>query len=166
MEDVNIEKPLKKELTDEEFKERMMRWITFYKRNVHRFAQHYLKLKLYPYQLIWLYEMSQYPETTIVATRGSAKSFLIGLYACIECMLRPGLKVIIVSKTMEQSKLIITEKIEGELCKSSPNLKNAITKIDKGKSPQVKFKNGSTIKVVVGGQSARGHRVNFALPIR
>lgn len=149
--------------SSDEFVERVVEWTTFYRRNIHRFIQHYLEIPLHLYQIIWMYLMSIMPIVTIIATRGCAKSFLIGLYACAECILRPGLKVVIVSKTIDQSKLIITEKIQGELMSKSPNLFREILKVEGGRQPRVVFKNGSTIKVVVGSEAARGNRANLII---
>ena len=33
-------------------------WNTMYRRNIHRFIQHYFRINLYPYQILWIYYMS------------------------------------------------------------------------------------------------------------
>ena len=35
-------------------RKRLIDWVTFYRRNLEMFVQHYLKIKLFPYQKIFL----------------------------------------------------------------------------------------------------------------
>lgn len=144
---------------------RFLLWNTFYKRNLHRFASDYLGINLYLYQSILLYMMGVKKSVTVVATRSAAKSFLIAVYACCMAILNPGIKIVITSATKGQSRLIIAEKIVGELIPRSPNLKREIKTYHTaiGQDMDVIFRNGSTIKVVPASENARGHRSNLLI---
>jgi len=74
-----------------------LRWNTFFRRNYQRFAIDYLKINLYEYQALSLYELGVNNMTVIIASRAAAKSFLIALYACIRCILYPGTKILLSS---------------------------------------------------------------------
>ncbi|HBN00565.1 MAG TPA: hypothetical protein DD384_05035, partial [Firmicutes bacterium] len=54
-----------------------LKWNTFFRRNYHRFAIDYMKIDLYPYQALTLYEMGINKMSVIVACRAAAKSFII-----------------------------------------------------------------------------------------
>ena len=138
---------------------RLIHWITFYRRNLNRFASHYLGLGLHLYQHIILYLMGLYPSFCIIAARSAAKSFVIAIFACCKAILYPGSKIVIASGTKRQSKLIVSEKIKLELMTASPNLKREIKNIqDNQNDTIVFFYNGSTITVVPASDNARGYR--------
>ena len=40
---------------DKKFEDKLIDWCTFYRRNIHRFAEHYLGIRLHFYQKIMLY---------------------------------------------------------------------------------------------------------------
>ena len=86
-------------------------WNTFFRRNLHRFAMDYLGIRLHLYQAIILYMMGICQLCVIVACRAAAKSFIISIYACCICIIKPYSKVVISSATKGQSKLIISDKI-------------------------------------------------------
>lgn len=137
------------------------RWNTFFRRNYHRFATDYLKLKLYDYQTLALYQMGINNMNVIIASRATAKSFIIALYACIRCILYPNTKILLSSATKGQSELIVTEKIETELMSWSPMLAKEIESIKNNQHKViVKFRNKSRIVVVVANENARGNRSN------
>jgi hypothetical protein len=139
-------------------------WCTFFRKNLHRFVQDYLEIPIYPYQQLSLYYMGVSNSICIVAARNDAKSFLIALYACCRAILYPGSKVVIGSATRGQSKLIITEKIQGELMEKSAVLRAEIEYVKtNGQDVVVKFRSGSTIKVFTANDNARGIRSNVAI---
>lgn len=139
--------------------ERLIHWITFYRRNVNRFAAHYLGIGLHLYQHILLYLMGLFPSFCIIAARSAAKSFIIAIYACCKAILYPGSKIVIASATKRQSKLIVSDKIKNELMGISQNLKREIKNIqDNQNDTIVYFHNGSTITVVPASDNARGYR--------
>jgi len=137
----------------------ILAWCTFWRRNMHRFVSDYLKLKLYPYQQISIYEMGISNFICIIASRNDAKSFLIALYACCRCILYPGTKFVIGSSTKGQARLIVTEKIQNELMEWSIPLRNEILSVSTSINDiYVKFKNGSKISVYTANDNARGLR--------
>ena len=137
-----------------------MLWITFFRRNLHRFVIDYLGIKLYPYQVVLLYYLGIGQTVVIPAGRATAKSFIIALYVCCRAILYPRSKIVIGSGLVKQSKLIITDKIENELCEMSPVLKREIASIKSSNNEaQVTFHNGSYIVVV----NMRGPRSNVAI---
>lgn len=139
-----------------ERKDRMISWITFYRLNIHRFVQHYFGIKLYPYQILWIWAMGIKDSFFTVASRSIAKSWLIGVYATARCVLYPNSSVVIVSSTMSQAAIIIGEKIQG-LYNNYPNVQREIASISSGLNKhEVVFHNGSKIVVAASRESARG----------
>lgn len=139
----------------------VLAWCTFWRRNLHRFALDYLKLKLYDYQILALYMMGINKMICIIASRNDAKSFIIALYACCICILYPGTKFRIGASTEKQAKLMVSEKIIDELCRWSPNLKKEIVDYStRSNDIFVEFASGSKITVFVANENARGLRAN------
>lgn len=139
-------------------------WITYFRRNIHRFAIDYLRLKLYPYQIYLLYFLNERKNTCIIAARSAAKSYCIAIFACCRAMLYPNSLIVIASSTLSQSRLIVSQKIKVELCGKSKPLRDAIRNIyDRADNTSVEFFNGSVIKVVPASESALGNRSNFLI---
>lgn len=146
---------------DNRRKKRLIDWITFYRRNLEFFVQHYLKIKLFPYQKIILHLMGVNDKLVWISARANAKSFTTALYCVCRCILYPNTKMVIVARKSGQAALIITEKIQKELMSMSPILKKEIRSIkDRQGEQQCEFENDSYIKVVVLNDSARGERSN------
>jgi hypothetical protein len=144
-------------------KKRLISWVTFYRLNTHRFIQHYFGVKLYPFQILWVWAMGVKDSFFTVASRSIGKSWLIGLYAVARCVLYPNSKVVIVSSTIKQASIIIEEKIQG-LYNDFPNIQREIASIVSGMNKnEVAFYNGSIIKVVASRDSARGSRATFII---
>jgi len=134
-------------------------WITFLRRNISTFIEDVLLIPLHWYQIIWIYVLSTHKSTAIVASRASAKSFIIAVFACAKCILFPNSKFVIASATKNQAGLIVTEKIEKELMPKSPRLAREIVKIvGNTNKTEVIFRNGSTITVVPASENALGMR--------
>lgn len=74
-----------------------MQWVTFFRKNLHRFAMDYLGLKLHLYQIIMLFLMGINQFIVVIASRASAKSFIIALYACCRCILYPNSLIVLSS---------------------------------------------------------------------
>lgn len=141
--------------------ETFLQWVTFFRRNIHRFAETYLGIKLYWYQSVVLYLMGRSSTFCWIASRAAAKSFIIALFACCICILYPGYQFVIASGTRGQARLIVSAKIMGELYRMSNALANEIDMPKTKNTTQesiVTFKNGSTIIVVTASDSARGNR--------
>ena len=139
--------------------ERIIDYVTFYRRNIPVFVEHYLKIPLHWYQIIWLYLLNMYISVVIIAGRASAKSFVIAIFSCAKCILYPNTKVVIASGSKKQASLIVKEKIQKELMPKSKNLRREIETIKTSTNDiEVVFRNGSSIVVVVGGEGALGYR--------
>lgn len=146
-------------LSNEKVMDNFLQWNTFFRRNLHRVATDYLGLKLHLYQILILYLMGVSRFIVIIASRSTAKSFVIAIYACCICIVKPGSKVVLSSGTKGQSKLIISEKIRNELMAKSPMLRKEIRNIkDNQNEVIVFFRNTSTITVVPASENGRGYR--------
>ena len=149
---------------NQEFKNQFIKWNTFMKENYDMFATWYLGLDLFLYQKIVLHFMGKANQAMIVASRGISKSFMISIFACCKAILEPGSIIIIASPTRGQSNLILKEKIQGELCRMSPNLKREIKDIKTGQNEgSIYFHNGSRILTVTASENSRGYRSNCNL---
>ena len=139
--------------------ERLIDWITFYRRNIPVFVEHYLGIPLHWYQIIWLYILNACISVVIIAGRASAKSYVIAIFSCAKCILYPNTKVVVASGSKKQASLIVKEKIQKELIPKSENLRREIKKIVTSTNDiEVTFNNGSSIVVVVGDEGALGYR--------
>lgn len=146
-------------LGDEKNADHFIQWMTFFRRNFHRFAMDYLGIKLHLYQIFILYLMGINSFFVIIASRADAKSFIVALASCIYCILYPGSMVVVASGTKKQAKLLVSEKIEKELMNMSPALRKEIARVkDNQNEVVVYFKNHSTITVVAPGDGGRGYR--------
>ena len=144
--------------------ERKRHWITFYRRNLEIFAEKYLGIKLHLYQKIAIHMMGDARVLNWVASRASAKSFIIAIVACCIAILYPGSKIVICSKTISMAGIIVEEKIQKELMNASQNLRREIAKVTSNKQGYtVDFRNGSYINVVVASDNGRGHRSTFLI---
>lgn len=143
-------------------------WASFYRARPDIFCEEYLGITLKPFQKILLYVMMHYNYTMFLASRGLGKSFLVALYCIVKCILFPGTKIIIASKTKEQAMNLISEKIP-ELMQISTTgmiereLDGSIRTSMNVPDPNVVFLNGSWIKVVPATQNARSKRANLLI---
>jgi hypothetical protein len=139
-------------------KDRLKSWITFYRKNPSYFVEHYLGVTLYPYQRYWINLIVRCTEFLGIASRASAKSWLIGVYSIARCILYPGTIVALASSTKAQAGLIIAEKCAG-LRDEYPNIARECSGIVTNQNKwEMTFHNGSKINVVVSGEGGRGHR--------
>jgi len=124
----SFQRPLdknKKSRWNKEEEDNIIDWVTFYRRNIHRFIQHYLMISLFPYQRLWVYLISRSTQFLGYASRASAKSWLIAVWGAAHCILYPGSIITINSSTKKQASLIITEKLV-PLIEDHPNLQREI----------------------------------------
>ena len=70
--------------------DRLKSWVTFYRNNPSFFVEHYMMIRLLPYQGYWINLMAKSTEFLGVASRASAKSWLIAVYSIARCILYPG----------------------------------------------------------------------------
>jgi len=158
----NTGKVITKKELDEKSKHQWKLWNTYYRRNIHRFCSHYLGVRLRLYQQLWLYLMSRSSLFMCIASRASAKSFIIGLYIVAECILRPGLIVCITSGSKAQAGLIVTDKIQNYFKAEYPMISREISSIVASNDKfEVHFYNGARIVVKPSSDLSRGLRSNI-----
>lgn len=135
----------------------------YYRANPHRFVSEFMGLHLRLFQKILIWAMMKYDAFYFIASRSLGKTYLVGLYACIRCILYPGTKIVACSYTFKQGKEIIL-KITNDFMQKSPLLRNEIEKWSTGQNDcSIYFKNGSWMRVVVAGESSRGARSNILI---
>lgn len=169
---MTIRKPIKKlnepveimtsDLANEERKNRLKSWITFYRHNPSYFIEHYLGIALFPYQRYWINLIAHSTDFLGIASRASAKSWIIAVYTMAKCILYPGTKTVLASSTKAQAGLIISAHCL-QLANDHPNVLREIKPngiVTNANKWQVSFKNGSVITVVISGEGGRGNRSN------
>lgn len=141
---------------------RKIDWITFYRRNIHRFIEHYFNVKLHPYQIIWIYFMSKCDYFVTIASRASAKSWLIALYSLAIAVLYPKSEVVVASKTQKQATIILG-KIAG-LMNEYPMIDREISRYaNTSNDAGCTLYNSSTVKVVACQETGRGARATLTI---
>ena len=134
------------------------RWASFYRANPHRFAKDYLNIVLDKFQQIILCMMMRNSNAIYLASRGGGKSFLIAVFCCIQCILFPGSRICLASRTRKQATEIL-DKIKDSLMQNSANLRMEIRDVQINQAnAYAEFKNGSKIVVVTAGENARHNR--------
>ena len=132
-------------------------WGGFYLANPHRFAIDYFGFPLHIFQQILIYFMFKSDQFCFIASRGLGKTYLVAVFSCLICVLKPGTRVVVAAKRKKQAQKIITDKIIGELYKNSEALQKEIKTINiNSKEVSLVFWNGSRIEAIVSSQDARG----------
>jgi len=104
-------------------KENVKKWVSYYRRNWDLFAEEVLGVKLYPVQKMKVHMMGVGNTYFDISTRGSAKSFLVGVGACCALCLEPYAEIVITSSTISQASKLVEGKIRDEIIKKlSPYL--------------------------------------------
>lgn len=146
----------------EAWQENIIDWTTYYRRNIHRFIQHYFSVQLYLYQIIWLYFMSISESFVTIASRATAKSWLIALLALARGVLYPNSEIVVVASTQKQSGIIFGKM--SRLREDYPNIQREIKKFsDTNNNYICILHNGTTIKVVGCNEGGRGERSTFTI---
>jgi hypothetical protein len=144
-------------------KERMKRWITFFRRNPHRFITEYFGIKLHPFQVLMIYVLQKSNLAYIVASRAASKTWIIAVWALTLAVLYPGIKIIVCSKTLKQGGILLSEKLNSFIS-SYPNVAREIKSITTNANTyEAIFHCGSSIRVVPSSESARGNRANYII---
>lgn len=143
-------------------------FLSYYRYHIDEFAINILKAKLYPFQRLMLRAMAHHKYSMLICSRGLGKSYLTGLFFVCAGILYPGIKMGIASGVGNQARMVIVQKIDGELYKTNENIRREIKNIKTGKDDcVVEFFNGSEIRAITlgnsGGDSARGWRFNYLL---
>lgn len=138
-------------------------WCSFYRENISIFIEDYLHVRLKIFQKILVEWMNRSTVAICIGARGIGKTYLSALFCVARAILYPGTKIVVASGVRSQG-IGILEKILLEL---KPNSKELAAEIDdkltriNGTNAQICFRNGSYIKVVTAGDSARGNRANI-----
>lgn len=144
-------------------RDNLIDWITFYRRNIHRFVEHYFGINLYPYQKLWIYSLSKYSSHVSICSRAVGKTWILAVFACAIAVLYPNSEIVVVSSTKQQAGIIVEDKIQ-DLVNNYPNLAREISHITTNMNKwAVDFVNGSKIKIVASRDSARGKRATFII---
>lgn len=139
-------------------------WGAFYKENPHRFVLDYLQINIYPFQQFMIYEIDKSEQSTVIATRGLGKSWILAVYACCRAILYPRSNILVAAKRKKQAKLLITSKIMDDLYKKSEALKREIKSLQNNNNEvKIEFWNGSIIEAVVSNDDSRGYRSNLLI---
>jgi hypothetical protein len=153
---------IKYKIKTKDWDNRLKDWTTFYRRNVHRFIQHYFGVNLHLYQIIWVYFMSICSKFVTIASRAAAKSWLIAVLAFARAVLYPHSEVVIVATTIKQASIIFGKM--SDLKNQHPNIAREIKKFsDTQNNCFCEMHNTSTIKVVACQESGRGERSTFTI---
>ena len=146
---------IKEKDRNQQWQENIIDWTTFYRRNVHRFISHYFMVQLFWYQVIWIYFMSICENFVTIASRASAKSWLIALLAYARGTLYPNSEIVIVANSMKQAAIIFGKM--ARLKDDYPNIAREVkTFSDTQNNCNCVLHNGTTIKVVACQESGRG----------
>ena len=102
-----------------------------------------------------------------LAARGQGKTFLVGMFCVVRCILFPKTKICVASSTRVQANEVLL-KITDDFMKNygwgSDNLRREITYYAVGNNKaEIHFANGSWIKVVTASDSGRGARANILI---
>lgn len=144
---------------NDDFLDKVGGWTSFYRCYPFIFAEDFLGVKLHPFQKILLYQMFHNDFSMFLASRGLGKSWLTAIFVVCTCVLRPRVKVIVSAGVKKQS-LEVVNYIKA-LYNESECLRKSITYIsDSVNDPKVDFASGSSFKVVVSNDNARGARSN------
>lgn len=132
----------------------------YWRQNPQKFIADWMEFEgLTWYQDMILYIMFKVSVFFWIACRGISKSYMIAWFLVSYCILFPRSRFVIASGTRGQARLIVTQKIMGELYSRYPRLKQEIKDFSVSQNDTwVKFHGGSEIVVVTGSDSSRGNR--------
>ena len=136
--------------------EEWTKFLSYYRYYVDKFAVDILGVNLFPFQRLILRAMARYPNAMLICCRGIGKSWLCALFMICMAILYPGMAIGIVSGNGNQARMVIKQKIEGELYKNENILREIASMKTSSDDCIVKFKNGSSIRAITLGMSQRG----------
>ena len=86
-----------------EWEDNIIDWNTFFRRNPQLFIKMYFGINLHLFQKIIIYLMARFPLVVLICARAVSKSFMTALFACSQCVLYPGIKVVVCAGTKGQA---------------------------------------------------------------
>ena len=137
--------------------EEWTKFLSYYRYYVDEFAVDILGMdNLFPFQRLLLRAMGRFPNIMFIMCRGLTKSYIAAIFIVCMAILYPGMAIGIVSGNGNQARMVVKQKIEGELCKNE-NIKREIKLINTGQDNCiVQFKNGSSIRAFTLGNNQKG----------
>lgn len=133
-----------------------------YRQNPHRFISTELGCTtLTWFQDVIIYLAFRSSQFFYIATRGIGKSFIISWIVVALAILFPRIKIVLASSTRGQARLLVTQKIMGEIYNRFPNVRKEIDLANSSLSyndTYIKFFNGSQIVCVTSSENSRGNR--------
>jgi hypothetical protein len=153
---------IREEITLEK-RNNLKKWITFYRRNPVRFIETYFEIKLFAYQKLMIWMLQRSDLAYIVASRASAKTWIVGVWALTLATLYPGIKIKICAKTMKQASELLSDKLQS-IRDTHPMVNRELdTIVCNANGNYASFFNGSSIRVVPSADSARGGRCSYLI---
>jgi hypothetical protein len=154
---------VKRDTFSKERKERYKRYVTFFRMNPSIFIKKYFGIHLHPYQVLMIWVLQRSNLAYIVASRASAKTWIIAVWSLTLAVLYPGIKVVVCAKTIKQGAIILNEKLTS-LRDNYPNVARELVSITSNANVnEAIFRNGSSIKVVPSSENSRGNRANYVI---
>lgn len=144
----------------DEFLSKASLWTSFYRQYPFIFAEHFLGIKLEMFQKIILYGMFHSENYCFIASRGIGKTWMTSVALICRAVLYPNTKIVISAGKKRQS-LEVINYIKA-LADESEALRRSIRYIsDSITDAKVEFRGGSTIKIAIAHENARGQRCNL-----
>lgn len=150
---------LKKELLAEK--------LHYYREHIDVFVEEYLEIPLNLYQKVEIRAMSKYQNCICVWSRGLGKTWLSAVYVCAMAILYPNLRIGVIAPSFRQSKMLIEEKIDNDLCVRSPALRAEIVDSKNGTDQYLRvFANNSQIVAMpIGNTGGKVRGARFSIII-
>ena len=141
--------------------------IEYYRQHIDVFCEEYLGIPLNLYQKIALRAMAKYNFIVLVWSRGLGKTWTSAIYVCCMAILYPNLRIGIIAPSFRQSKMLVEDKIDNDLCIRSDALRQEIVEAKNGTDQLIrKFANNSQIIAIPVGNSGskiRGGRFSIII---
>lgn len=161
-------------LSKRDYDRKIAEWQMFYLNNLDIYTEDYLQIPLHFFQRQILLDCWENNIMDIVASRGLSKSFIIAVLANDLALLLPGIRIIITSSVLQQSNIIIKEKIDDLLSSEQKGISPVLKQLRKdgyikfGKAETtdaliVEYGNGAKIFAAACGDSSRGLRANISI---
>ena len=141
--------------------------IEYYRKHIDVFCEEYLEIPLNLYQKVALRAMAKYNFIVLVWSRGLGKTWTSAIYVCCMAILYPNLRIGIIAPSFRQSKMLVEDKIDNDLCIRSDALRQEIVDFKNGTDQLIrKFANNSQIIAIPVGNSGakiRGGRFSIII---
>ena len=141
--------------------------IEYYRKHIDVFCEEYLEIPLNLYQKVALRAMAKYNFIVLVWSRGLGKTWTSAIYVCCMAILYPNLRIGIIAPSFRQSKMLVEDKIDNDLCIRSDALRQEIVDLKNGTDQLIrKFANNSQIIAIPVGNSGakiRGGRFSIII---